>query len=135
MNASSTTVRVSQYIRENLEPLLMKYSVDIALWGHVHNYERTCPVYNEQCIGDVNNPGATIHFVIGMAGQSLTTDWQVPIPTWSEVKALEFGYSRIHVVNNTQLHFQFVLNNNGEVFDDVWISKQPNFTSFGSINL
>ncbi|KAL0903670.1 hypothetical protein M5K25_028068 [Dendrobium thyrsiflorum] len=31
--------------RESLEHLWQKYRVDIALFGHVHNYERTCPIY------------------------------------------------------------------------------------------
>lgn len=31
--------------RESLQKLLQKYKVDIAFYGHVHNYERTCPIY------------------------------------------------------------------------------------------
>lgn len=31
--------------REDLQYLWQKYKVDIAMYGHVHNYERTCPVY------------------------------------------------------------------------------------------
>jgi acid phosphatase type 7 len=31
--------------RESLQQLWQKYRVDIAFYGHVHNYERTCPVY------------------------------------------------------------------------------------------
>lgn len=31
--------------RESLQKLWQKYRVDIALFGHVHNYERTCPIY------------------------------------------------------------------------------------------
>lgn len=31
--------------RESLQKLWQKYRVDIAFFGHVHNYERTCPVY------------------------------------------------------------------------------------------
>lgn len=34
--------------RESLEKLWQKYKVDIALFGHVHNYERTCPIYQVQ---------------------------------------------------------------------------------------
>jgi len=32
-----------------LEPLFAKYDVALALWGHVHNYERTCPLLNQTC--------------------------------------------------------------------------------------
>ncbi|KAK7824209.1 putative inactive purple acid phosphatase 27 [Quercus suber] len=31
--------------RESLQKLWQKYKVDIAFYGHVHNYERTCPIY------------------------------------------------------------------------------------------
>lgn len=31
--------------RESLQRLWQKYKVDIAIYGHVHNYERTCPIY------------------------------------------------------------------------------------------
>jgi len=31
--------------RESLQSLWQKYKVDIAMYGHVHGYERTCPVY------------------------------------------------------------------------------------------
>ena len=31
--------------RVHLEKLWKKYKVDVAVYGHAHNYERTCPVY------------------------------------------------------------------------------------------
>lgn len=31
--------------RESLQKLWQKYKVDIAFYGHVHNYERSCPIY------------------------------------------------------------------------------------------
>jgi hypothetical protein len=31
--------------RESLQKLWQKYKVDIAIYGHAHNYERTCPIY------------------------------------------------------------------------------------------
>lgn len=34
--------------RESLQKLWQKYKVDIALYGHAHNYERTCPIYQVQ---------------------------------------------------------------------------------------
>lgn len=34
--------------RESLQKLWQKYKVDIAFYGHVHNYERTCPIYEVQ---------------------------------------------------------------------------------------
>ena len=31
--------------REHLQKLWQKYKVDMAFFGHVHNYERVCPIY------------------------------------------------------------------------------------------
>lgn len=31
--------------RDDLQSLWQKYKVDLAFYGHIHNYERTCPVY------------------------------------------------------------------------------------------
>lgn len=57
--------------------------VDLALWGHVHNYERSCAVYQKECKAlptkgaggidtyDNTNYTAPVHAVIGMAGFSL----------------------------------------------------------------
>jgi len=47
--------------------------VTLALWGHVHRYERFCPVCNFTCGSTWK--GFVVHAVIGMAGQ----DWQ---PIW-----------------------------------------------------
>ncbi|KAJ0552225.1 putative phosphodiesterase I [Helianthus annuus] len=35
--------------RDSLQKLWQKYKVDIAVYGHAHNYERTCPLY-EVCL-------------------------------------------------------------------------------------
>lgn len=34
--------------------------VDIAVWGHVHNYERSCAVFNGTCLGMPTNDSAGI---------------------------------------------------------------------------
>jgi hypothetical protein len=36
--------------RESLQILWQKYKVDIAFYGHVHQYERTCPIYQVRTI-------------------------------------------------------------------------------------
>jgi hypothetical protein len=67
-----------------LEPLFEKYGVALALWGHVHNYERTCPMLNQTCTDDSvitgagagagagartrGNGGGTVHVTAGTAG-------------------------------------------------------------------
>ena len=50
---------------EALEPLFEKHAVSLALWGHVHNYERTCPILNQTCRSDAKG---TTHITAGTAG-------------------------------------------------------------------
>jgi hypothetical protein len=57
--------------------------VDLVLFGHVHNYERSCSVYQNKCKAlpkkdkngintyDHSNYSAPMHAVIGMAGFTL----------------------------------------------------------------
>ena len=54
------------FIRFGLEELLKEYGVDLAIWGHVHSYERSWPVYNYQVYNGsyeepYHNPGAPVH--------------------------------------------------------------------------
>ena len=46
---------MAYFLRKNLEPVLLKYNVDLALWGHVHVYERTCTLKAGIC--QVNGAG------------------------------------------------------------------------------
>jgi hypothetical protein len=57
--------------------------VDLVLFGHVHNYERSCSVYENECKAlprkdkngidtyDHSNYSAPVHVVVGMAGFTL----------------------------------------------------------------
>lgn len=40
--------------REHLQKLWQKYKVDIAFYGHIHSYERTCPVYQVMYIHTIS---------------------------------------------------------------------------------
>jgi len=126
---TDTTVIMSKHMQQQLEPLLFQYKVDVALWGHVHNYERTCPVYQEQCYGDLDNPGATVHFVIGMAGQTLSTDWSRQPPVWSMFRASDYGYSRLIITPDT-FRLQFVTTKDYMVHDDVSLHKNSSKKPF-----
>ncbi|KAL2524862.1 putative inactive purple acid phosphatase 27 [Abeliophyllum distichum] len=63
--------------RESLQKLWQKYKVDIAFFGHVHNYERTCPIYLNQCVNSERSHysgivNGTIHVVVGGGGSHLS---------------------------------------------------------------
>ena len=64
--------------------------MDLALWGHHHSYQRTCPVYKEEC-----TEGATTHLVIGNGGQHLSKPFrQVRIVDCHEVLMKLFGIGK-----------------------------------------
>ncbi|KAF2295002.1 hypothetical protein GH714_030080 [Hevea brasiliensis] len=113
---------------EHLEPLFVKNNVTLALWGHVHRYERFCPVNNFTC-------GSTwkrypVHVVIGMAGQDWQSIWKprpdhpdmpvFPQPERSMYRGGEFGYARL-VATKEKLTLSYVGNHDGEVHDMVEI--------------
>lgn len=55
-------------MRTAIEPLLVKYRVNLALWGHVHVYERTCGMNN--FVSAQDDSDAPVHVIIGMAGHN-----------------------------------------------------------------
>jgi hypothetical protein len=57
MKWSAADFVMNDKIRESLEPLFVKYKVDVFLCGHMHDYERTCPVSNGSCQGTYDKPG------------------------------------------------------------------------------
>ncbi|XP_047319935.1 probable inactive purple acid phosphatase 2 [Impatiens glandulifera] len=109
---------------EHLEPLFVENKVTVALWGHVHRYERFCPINNYTC-GSEELP---VHVVIGMAGQDWQPIWQprrdhpndpiFPQPSRSLYRTGEFGYTRL-VATREKMKLSYVGNHDGEVHDMV----------------
>jgi len=107
---------VSLALALTLEPLLAKYEVNLMLYGHVHTYERTCPLRDGECVGsamggggrNVKLQGGTVHVTIGCGGHSLN----IGVPTiksgWSEVVHVDFGYGRLEVLNASHAAWEFV---------------------------
>ncbi|PIN11457.1 Purple acid phosphatase [Handroanthus impetiginosus] len=121
-------------LQEHLEPLLVKKNVTLALWGHVHRYERFCPLNNFTC-GSLGMNGEKweafpVHMVIGMAGQDWQPIWQprpdhlsdpiFPQPVRSLYRGGEFGYVRL-TANREKLTLSYVGNHDGAVHDAVEI--------------
>lgn len=116
-----------------VEPLLLSNKVDLVLFGHVHNYERTCAVYQGNCKAmptkdgngidtyDNTNYQAPVHAVIGMAGFSLDS-FPSTASNWSLKRISEFGYVRVHATK-TDLNFEFVNAKTTEVGDRFHITR------------
>jgi len=100
----SGEIKVSALLRNHLEDVLVKYKVDLAMWGHHHSYQRTCHVYQEEC-GDDTLP---VHAVIGMSGFYLDHDFFTTPPNWIEVASVaNHGYATI-TANSSKLVFHFI---------------------------
>ena len=85
--AETSDITVMNMLIEHIEPLLWKYRVNLAFWGHNHVVQRhsavlnktvvqrSTQVYDKNSYGDVAtnlhvDPQATVHMVIGTAGKS-----------------------------------------------------------------
>ncbi|KAJ4835784.1 putative inactive purple acid phosphatase 24 [Turnera subulata] len=113
--------------RESLQKLWQKYKVDIAFYGHVHNYERTCPIYQNQCVRweKKNYKGAlggTIHVVAGGAGAHLS-QFSDMIPKWSIYRDYDHGFVKLTAFNHSSLLFEYMKSSDGKVYDQFTISR------------
>ncbi|KAH1141050.1 hypothetical protein GLYMA_12G012000v4 [Glycine max] len=118
---------------EAVEPLLLENKVDLVLFGHVHNYERTCSLFQNECKAmpakdkngvdtyDGRNYSAPVHAVIGMAGFTLDK-FSSNVKSWSLKRISEFGYLRAHATRN-DLNLEFVISDTREVKDSFRITK------------
>ena len=101
------------------EDLLHHYKVDLAFWAHYHSYERTCAVYKNACTKD-----GIVHIVIGTAGKE--ADWPPYLPpNWSKFRRHvdPYGYGRVTLANRSALHFEYFVNSEERVVDEVWLYK------------
>ncbi|KAB1227529.1 putative inactive purple acid phosphatase 27 [Morella rubra] len=133
--STSGIFSVDKKFVENVEPLLLDNKVDLALFGHVHNYERTCVVYRKECKAmptmddygietyDNRNYSAPVQAVIGMAGFTLD-NFTNDVDSWSLRRISEFGYLRGHATKE-EISFEFVNAATREIEDRFRITKNP----------
>lgn len=75
-----------------LEGLFHQYGVDVMFAGHVHHYERDYPIYQGQVEStSYVDPTATVHFLVGGAGNDEMDDDQRRLVTAPEEGEEEFG--------------------------------------------
>ncbi|KAI3502522.1 hypothetical protein L1887_30636 [Cichorium endivia] len=113
--------------RESLQKLWQKYKVDIAIYGHAHNYERTCPIYENICTSNEKyaykgSLNGTIHVVAGNGGASLA-DFGTVNTTWSLVKDVDYGFLKLTAFDHSNLLFEYKKSSNGQVYDSFTISR------------
>ncbi|PIA57728.1 hypothetical protein AQUCO_00600449v1 [Aquilegia coerulea] len=113
--------------RESLQRLWQKYKVDLAVYGHVHNYERTCPIYQSICTSQEKSNykgplNGTIHVVAGGGGAGLA-DFTTLQTTWSIFKDHDFGFIKLTAFDHSNLLFEYKKSSDGKVYDSFTISR------------
>ncbi|KAI0870350.1 Metallo-dependent phosphatase-like protein [Hypoxylon argillaceum] len=107
------------------EPLLYKYGVDLAIFGHVHNSQRFLPTY--QGVADpsgMQDPKAPMYVVAGGAGniEGLSTVGDRQAYN-AFAYADDFSYARVSVLDKNNLQVQFIRSATGEVLDQSVLYK------------
>jgi len=109
-------------LQKYLQPVLLKYQVDLAMWGHHHSYQRTCPITAAgTCQTPVKEP-AVPHVVIGMGGYEASALAAERPPWLLQAENKSFGFARLRT-NATHLHFVFVSSSDGTILDFFDIAK------------
>ncbi|RCV12393.1 hypothetical protein SETIT_2G266200v2 [Setaria italica] len=112
-----------------LQGLWQKHRVDLAIYGHVHNYERTCLVYENTCMdGEKDNGsysgtmGGTIHVVAGTGGAKLRDCSAGPRPE-ERGPGQELRYVKLMASDHSSLRVEFIHSNDGAAHDAFNITR------------
>jgi len=127
-----------------LEPLMFKYKVNLAVYGHNHSVQRQSAVLKKKVVqrstavnnsdGTVTymqiNPQATVHMVIGTGGATFTKNAVSPPPSWNEKTFYKYGYAKLSAVNSTVLDWKWVHSLSGAVLDHLVLTQENPFLHF-----
>lgn len=101
------------------EPLLYKYGVDLAIFGHVHNSQRFQPVFNNTADPNgLDDPTAPMYIVAGGAGNIEGLSDVGSNLTYNRFAyADDFSYAKISFLDANNLQVDFIRSATGEVLD------------------
>ncbi len=100
----------------NLVPLYEAYGVDFCLFGHVHMYERSWPLFEDE----VNQQNGVIYINSGGAGGGL--EQFAPTRSWFSAKVKSTHHFTYFSVQDNHLYFQ-AIDEDGHVFDSFELTK------------
>ena len=109
-------------MQKAIEDILYEAKVDLVFSGHVHAYERSCQVYQYECVN-----GAPHYITIGDGGnaEGLATSWIEPQPDWSMFRQSSYGHGELTAFNAT--HMYWAWNQNADLepigLDSFWFVK------------
>jgi hypothetical protein len=100
-------------MRESMEDLFYEYKVNIVFNGHVHDYERTYPVYRNET--DIHGP---VYITIGNAGNLEGLDNRYyPEPKWSAFRnGTDYGYGMLTLLDEKKLLWRWFVNGGKQMF-------------------
>lgn len=99
-------------MKKDLEGIFHKYNVNIAFQGHVHAYERSYPVYDNQ----KSNKDGTIYITIGDGGnkEGHADTYLEPTPEWSAFRnGTHYGHGVFTVIDDENAKWEWNRNNDG----------------------
>lgn len=106
----------AEHLRASLESLFNQYNVDLVLSGHVHSYARTCNVYNEKCVDNLDR--GTTHVTLGCGGHKLS-DVDHDQYDWLDYAETKFGYGHVVADGDRSLRLEYLTTGNGDIHDTV----------------
>ena len=109
-------VCAADHLRDSLESLFNQYNVDLVLSGHVHSYARTCNVYNEKCVDNLDK--GTTHVTMGCGGHQLS-DVDHDQYDWLAYARVQHGYGRVIADGDRSLRLEYITTDHGDVYDTV----------------
>lgn len=126
-------------MRAAFEELFLKNGVDAYLSGHIHWYERIFPIGHNGTVdmsSVVNNntywtnPGTSMtHIINGMAGNIESHATLAPGKNILNISAVldwsHYGFSKLNVINETVLTWNFIKGSDGKSGDDFTLIKRP----------
>jgi len=110
----------AKILRETLVPIIDKYGVDLALFGHCHAYERTHPLKENNI-----DPYGTVYLLAGVAGAKLDKEF-LPQTQWSAYRTAHHGYGLLHIKNAKKLRFCYHRERDGMMWDSFTIKRKRN---------
>jgi 3',5'-cyclic AMP phosphodiesterase CpdA len=101
-NSNNGHWKEGELMRQSMEPLLYKYGVDFVLSGHVHSYERSTAVYDNEA-----NQCGTTYLNLGDGGnyENSYTSWRFPADSWSLFREASFGVGEMVIHNSTHAYY------------------------------
>jgi acid phosphatase len=134
---SSEESSYQEDLRNAFQGLLLEYSVDLYLSGHIHWYERLYPLTKDgkvdhSAVIDDNtyktNPGKSLtHIINGMAGNieshsTLSSD-ESKLKITNVLDQKNYGFSKLTIHSAKKLTWQMVQGKDGEVGDELTLLK------------